>query len=246
MRDISKNIRLLRLKQNITQDELAEKLFVSRQTISNYETGRSRPDIDTLMRISEILNVDVQDLLYGPPDIQGQVVEKRRLLFGIGLITMMVIFCMGIEHLIAFFMEAPSGLYLSKFVSGVFYSQWLILYPCLFLVIGWTVMQGLSLLPKAKILHYDTEYAHKIIGAVIVIYFLIVGSFCAWQLFANWQSYQHSLSGSVEGFRMSFSVPIVTQCIRFFSNHRKFFWAVFIPLGMLFWLVKGPRQSTKL
>ena len=176
----------------------------------------------------------------------GQIIEKRRLLFGIGLITMMVIFCVGIEHLIAFFMEAPAALYLYKFVSGVFYSQWLILYPCLFLVIGWTVMQGLSLLPKAKILHYDTEYAHKIIGAVIVIYFLIVGSFCAWQLFANWQSYQHSLSGSVEGFRMSFSVPIVTQCIRFFSNHRKFFWAVFIPLGMLFWLVKGPRQSTEL
>ena len=75
MRDIGKNIRLLRTKQNITQDELAEQLFVSRQTISNYETGRSRPDVDTLIRISEILDVEVQDLLYGPSVSKIQLIE---------------------------------------------------------------------------------------------------------------------------------------------------------------------------
>jgi len=41
MRDIGKNIRDLRSKRNMTQDELAEKLFVTRQTVSNYETGVS-------------------------------------------------------------------------------------------------------------------------------------------------------------------------------------------------------------
>ena len=40
MRDIGKNIRDLRVKQKMTQDELAEKLFVTRQTVSNYETGK--------------------------------------------------------------------------------------------------------------------------------------------------------------------------------------------------------------
>ena len=56
MRDIGKNIRDLRVKQNMTQDELAEKLFVTRQTVSNYETGRSRPDVEMLASIAEALN----------------------------------------------------------------------------------------------------------------------------------------------------------------------------------------------
>ena len=42
MRDIGKNIRDLRKRQNMTQDELAARLFVTRQTVSNYENGRTR------------------------------------------------------------------------------------------------------------------------------------------------------------------------------------------------------------
>ena len=41
MANVGKNIRWLRNEKRMTQDELAEKLFVSRQTISNYETGDS-------------------------------------------------------------------------------------------------------------------------------------------------------------------------------------------------------------
>ena len=52
MRDIGKNIRQLRIQKNMTQDDLAEKLFVTRQTISNYETGRSRPDVEMLAKIA--------------------------------------------------------------------------------------------------------------------------------------------------------------------------------------------------
>ena len=65
MRDIGKNIKDLRISKNLTQDELAEKLFVTRQTVSNYETGRTRPDIDSLMKISEVLETDIHTVLYG-------------------------------------------------------------------------------------------------------------------------------------------------------------------------------------
>lgn len=41
MANVGKNIRRLRTQKHMTQDELAEKLFVSRQTVSNYETGVS-------------------------------------------------------------------------------------------------------------------------------------------------------------------------------------------------------------
>ena len=42
MRDIGKNIRELRLRAGFSQDELAERLFVTRQTVSNYENGPAR------------------------------------------------------------------------------------------------------------------------------------------------------------------------------------------------------------
>lgn len=67
MRDIGKNIRDLRERSGLTQEALAEKLFVTRQTVSNYETGKTRPDLEMLLKISEILGVDANTLLYGLP-----------------------------------------------------------------------------------------------------------------------------------------------------------------------------------
>ena len=54
MRDIGKNIRDLRQQKHLTQEELAEQLFVTRQTVSNYENGRTRPDVDQILRLAEI------------------------------------------------------------------------------------------------------------------------------------------------------------------------------------------------
>lgn len=66
MRDIAKNIRTLRTAKKMTQDALAEKLYVTRQTVSNYETGKSRPDVEMLTRIADALETDVHSLIYGP------------------------------------------------------------------------------------------------------------------------------------------------------------------------------------
>ena len=50
----------------MTQDELAQKLFVTRQTVSNYENGKSRPDVEMLDRIAQMLETDIVTLIYGP------------------------------------------------------------------------------------------------------------------------------------------------------------------------------------
>ena len=51
MRDIGANIRRARTRRHLTQDDLAQTVHTTRQTISNYETGRSRPDVETLQRL---------------------------------------------------------------------------------------------------------------------------------------------------------------------------------------------------
>ena len=63
--DVGERIKKYREKQNLSQDELALKIFVSRQTISNWETNKSYPDIKSLIMLSNIVNVSLDDLVKG-------------------------------------------------------------------------------------------------------------------------------------------------------------------------------------
>ena len=60
---LGKNIAKIRKDNNLTQDELAEKYFVTRQTISNWEIGKSYPDLETLVKISNDFNISLDILL---------------------------------------------------------------------------------------------------------------------------------------------------------------------------------------
>ena len=53
--DIGLQIKKFREQQKISQEELALKVFVSRQTISNWETNKSCPDVKSLITLSNIL-----------------------------------------------------------------------------------------------------------------------------------------------------------------------------------------------
>lgn len=63
MDNISDSIKYLRKMNNMTQDELAEKLRVSRQAISNWENGKTQPDYDILRELSVIFNQPIESIL---------------------------------------------------------------------------------------------------------------------------------------------------------------------------------------
>ena len=67
MASVAKHIRRLRTEQHMTQEDLAEKLFVTRQTVSAWETGKAQPDLKTLEQIAVVLGVEVTELIYGTP-----------------------------------------------------------------------------------------------------------------------------------------------------------------------------------
>ena len=70
--NIGKNIKAIRQTKGMTQNDLANALYVTRQTVSNYENGRSQPDLDMLLKIAEILETDVNAVIYGPPIPQSK------------------------------------------------------------------------------------------------------------------------------------------------------------------------------
>lgn len=60
---IGNKINQLRKISGMTQEQLAEKLNVSRQTISKWESGGTLPDIDSIVKVSKLFHVSLDDLL---------------------------------------------------------------------------------------------------------------------------------------------------------------------------------------
>lgn len=66
----SKDVLLeLRKKNNLTQDELAEKLFVTRQAVSRWESGETTPNVETLKLLSKLFDVSINTLLGSPRNL---------------------------------------------------------------------------------------------------------------------------------------------------------------------------------
>lgn len=75
--ELGSRIKELRKAQNFNQDELAEKLFVSRQTISNWENDKSYPDIQSVLLLSEIFGVSVDQLLKGDVEKMERIITEQ-------------------------------------------------------------------------------------------------------------------------------------------------------------------------
>ena len=78
MATFAERIRALRKQSDMTQEEVADRLNVTKQTISQYERGLRRPDMESLEEISEFFNVST-DYLLGKSDITIQIVDEEDL-----------------------------------------------------------------------------------------------------------------------------------------------------------------------
>ena len=166
MRDVGKNIKELRQGRGLTQDELAEKLFVSRQTVSNYELGRTRPDIDMLEKLAQVLETDLNTLLYGPPDLEEKKRGLRKKLLrllialgtGLGLLALyLYLYPLTVAYSGRTYDNRP------KFLVAAF------LRPSAWLSLGWALMQGLSCFAALS------PFSHKAAGWIRAALIALLG-----------------------------------------------------------------------
>lgn len=73
--ELGKQIKKYRSELGLSQDMLAEKVFVSRQTISNWENDKNYPDINSLLRLSEVFHISLDILIKG--DVEKMKEEIR-------------------------------------------------------------------------------------------------------------------------------------------------------------------------
>ncbi len=92
MKDISKRIKELREEHNMSQTELAEKLFVTRQAVSNWETKKTRPDIETLEAISKVFGIELTELLYGKEKDEAEYKHRLIQVYIFGSCTLLAVF----------------------------------------------------------------------------------------------------------------------------------------------------------
>ncbi len=75
--EFNEKLQELRKSRSMTQEELAEALFVSRTAISKWESGRGYPNIDSLKEISRFFSVTIDDLICSDEMITVAEIEKR-------------------------------------------------------------------------------------------------------------------------------------------------------------------------
>lgn len=76
--NLGHQIKYYRQRDHLSQESLVEKLYVSRQTISNWENDKSYPDIHNLLMLSSLFDVSLDDLVKGDVEIMERKLKESR------------------------------------------------------------------------------------------------------------------------------------------------------------------------
>ena len=77
--EIKQILRQKRIEYKMTQEQLSEKLYVSSKTISNWETGKTTPDLDSLIRLKKLFNISLDELLMEGSDMVENIKKRAEI-----------------------------------------------------------------------------------------------------------------------------------------------------------------------
>jgi len=185
----------LRTQHNLSQGDLANELNVSRQSISKWENGNSTPDLEKIIKLAEIFNVSLNELIKDEekettvatmpeetPIIQTNNREKKigKGLIIAGVISIFVFLLLGLG-ITGFFIAIPlfacSIIYYKAKSNHFFYCLWAII-PLADLYIRFAMGISWSVIKQTLEWEYSWNYGRLAIGwgQFIVIAFLIIFS----------------------------------------------------------------------
>ena len=77
--ELGKQIKMHRQEARLSQEELANRVYVSRQTISNWENDKNYPDVSSLVLLSEIFQISLDKLIKGDVEVMKDVIQKEEI-----------------------------------------------------------------------------------------------------------------------------------------------------------------------
>lgn len=75
--ELGKQIKKYRQENELSQEELANRIYVSRQTISNWENDKNYPDVNSLLLLSEVFQISLDELIKGDIDRMKEIINKE-------------------------------------------------------------------------------------------------------------------------------------------------------------------------
>lgn len=162
MADVGKNIKKIRKEKNLTQDELAERLHCTRQTISNYENGKSEPGIELLIQIAEVLEVEINDLIYGVKKKENR--KKKKVTAVVTLLAALIL-----QAVIAVLTPLAEEYGWEHFVLGPIFLLRYVLRSFATTLLGWAVVETSRELAGIRIWDQKTEKTRKTVGIVFTV-----------------------------------------------------------------------------
>ncbi len=201
MHSISKNLKNIRKKKGWTQQQMADCLFVTRQTISNWENGRALPDLETIEQISQKLEIDSRYLLY------GKLTEKnyRKLKsFSGTLIMTVILFLFLIAEKISYSVLRRISEYAGYhiFESNIGYGDWI----CSGMLSFFAVLWMLVLLFNWAIADSDAVLS-KIIKIITNSFLAVILLYSAYSMVGNclytYNRYKNVVVTAHQGFEMT-------------------------------------------
>lgn len=105
---IKEQLKEHRARLGLSQEELADRIFVSRQTISNWETDRTYPDVQSLLLMSDLFGTSIDELVKGDVATMEKTIENEWKTMSRLAMTAWVLVGVGIACVIAG-MTLPSG-----------------------------------------------------------------------------------------------------------------------------------------
>lgn len=237
MTNVGRQIKKLRIARNMTQDDLAEQLFVSRQTVSNYETGKSNPDIDMLVRIAQIFETDVNCLIYGPTVSPDQKRERQRAIV-VAVVTAALAVAM------AFLGPWVKNFTRQTFIGCpnyiLFYAGW----PLLMLLAGWTVLDlAGSFLGAKRSRGKYLKWVRWVLIGLLLLYGAMAVPFLAWTVRCDLMSLRTGSVSSTFSFPLGFMNRLWNLYI---PKYPGLFQASFALMGAGLWLTRREKQPPEL
>lgn len=89
--DISNQIKTRREAMGLSQEQLAEKLYVSRQTISNWERDKTYPDVQSLLMLSILFGTSIDTFVKGDVTVMEEAIERDRKRMGTRMMRLAVL-----------------------------------------------------------------------------------------------------------------------------------------------------------
>lgn len=98
----SERLKQEREKRGWSQTELAEKIHVSRQSVSKWETGKNYPSIDIIIDLSDLFNITIDELLRSDEELKEKVIQdSKQLAYPRWKVFFDTVFLLGVFFLIA-------------------------------------------------------------------------------------------------------------------------------------------------